>query len=73
MLVIRLSRRGTKKKPFYRIVVIENSKKLGGEPVETIGYWEPKLKSLKIDKEKVSEWTKKGAVISESVKKLISK
>jgi small subunit ribosomal protein S16 len=73
MLVIRLSRGGTKKKAFYRIVVIENSKKLGGVPVETIGYWDQRVNSLKIDNEKVTSWVKKGALLSPGIKKLLNK
>ena len=73
MVTIRLSRFGRKKAPFYRIVVVDSRKKTTGSVVEYIGTWNPDKKLKVIDKEKLSEWTKKGAQISASVKKIIEK
>jgi len=73
MLTIRLTRKGTKKKPFFRIVVIENSKKINGEPVEILGYWNPIKDSLKINSESVASWVNKGAIPTPKVKQLIAK
>jgi small subunit ribosomal protein S16 len=73
MVTIRLSRFGRKKAPFYRIVVVDSRKKATGGAIEYIGTWNP-IKNLKvIDKAKVTEWTKKGATISDAVKKLLEK
>jgi small subunit ribosomal protein S16 len=73
MVTIRLSRFGRKKAPFYRIVVVDSRKKTTGSVIEYIGTWNPDKKLKVIDKEKLSEWTKKGAQISASVKKIIEK
>ena len=53
MIKIRLARGGVKKKPFYRIVAIEESRKRGGKPLDVIGYWNPQKSDLKINKDKL--------------------
>lgn len=61
MVRIRLSRRGKKKSPFYRIVVTDKRTKRDGAPIEEIGTYNPITKELKVDKTKAEEWIKKGA------------
>jgi len=71
MVAIRLARFGRKKGAFYRIVAVDSTKKTAGKNLEVLGYWNPATKDLKIEKEKVAAWVKKGAQISATVKKLI--
>jgi small subunit ribosomal protein S16 len=71
MIKIRLTRKGKKNDPFYRIVAIESSKKREGEPLEVLGYWHPKSKDKKIDEKAIEDWVKKGAQISKGVKELL--
>ncbi len=73
MVTIRLSRFGRKKAPFYRIVVTDSRKKTTGGIIEYIGTWNPIKKIKEIDKEKLSKWTKTGAQMSASVKKILEK
>ena len=73
MVRIRLSRRGKKKRPFYRIVVTDIRTKRDGSPIDQIGTYDPISKSLKIDKEKAESWIKKGAKPTETVLSLLKK
>ena len=73
MVRIRLSRRGKKKRPFYRIVVTDIRTKRDGAPIDQIGTYDPLSKSLKIDKEKAESWIKKGAKPTETVLSLLKK
>jgi small subunit ribosomal protein S16 len=73
MIRIRLTRKGKKNDPFYRIVAIESDKKREGEPLEVLGYWHPASKDKKIDKKAIDKWVKKGAQVSSAVKKLMDK
>ena len=73
MLRIRLSRRGKKKAPFYRIVVTNIRTKRSGVPLEEIGTYNPKTKELKVDKSKAESWIKKGAQPTETVQTLLKK
>ncbi|NOY22937.1 MAG: 30S ribosomal protein S16 [Acidobacteria bacterium] len=75
MIAIRLKRMGRKKKPFYRIVVSEDSNTPTGRFVEEIGYYDPLTEpvELKIDKEKAMRWLQEGAKVSDTVKSLFKK
>lgn len=73
MVAIRLSRFGRKKGAFYRIVVVDSTKKATGKNLEVLGFWNPLKKELKVEKEKVKAWVAKGAQVSATVKKLIEK
>lgn len=73
MLKIRLARTGVRHKPFYRIVAIDERKKLATAPLEILGTWQPSVEALSIDKPKVEAWVKKGAKLSEAVKSLMEK
>lgn len=72
MLAIRLKRMGRKKKPFYRIVVSEDSYAPKGRFVEEIGHYDPLTEPavVKINKEKAEKWLKEGAKVSDTVKNL---
>jgi small subunit ribosomal protein S16 len=68
MVKIRLSRIGTKGRPFYRVVVTEASTPRGGKVVETLGTYDPTVKPtlIQVDEEKALEWMLKGAKPSET-------
>ncbi len=73
--VMRLSRMGTIKKPFFRIVVADSRKKKEGRIIEMVGYFQ-QIKNppiVKINDEKAILWLKKGAVPSETVKNIFKK
>lgn len=74
MTVIRLTRMGRNKKPFYRIVVTDSRKRRDSGWIESIGYFNPVVepKVLKIDEERYNYWLSVGAKPSEKVKKLFS-
>ncbi|WP_297811265.1 30S ribosomal protein S16 [uncultured Helicobacter sp.] len=68
--VIRLTKMGRKKKPFYRIVVTDSRKRRDGGWIESIGYYNPLAEPsvVKYDAERLKYWTGIGAKMSERVK-----
>lgn len=73
MLKIRLQRFGKKKAPQYRLVVIESSKKRNGEPVEVLGFYNPKTKELISNTERIAYWKSNGAQTSETAEFVLTK
>ena len=75
MLMIRLSRRGARKQPYYRIVVIEKDRARDGRSVEVVGTYNPRTNpaSVELKRERIDYWTGKGAQLSDRVKKLVDK
>ena len=73
MLTIRLTRIGKKKKPFYRVVVIESSRARNGRFVEAVGTYDPLKKpaEIKLDSERVKYWLGSGAQPSDTVRSFI--
>lgn len=71
MLRIRLKRLGRKRQPHYRVIVCDSRIKREGLPIEEIGYYNPRQKELRLDKEKALAWISKGAQPSETVQDLI--
>lgn len=71
MIKIRLSRRGHKNAPMYRVVAAPARSRRDGKPVEVLGYYNPAKKDLKLDKKRVDYWREKGALITQGVEKLI--
>ena len=72
---IRLTRKGAKKRPFYRIVVTDSEAPRDGRFLEVIGYYDP-LKDpaqVHIDEDKVNKWIQRGAKLSETVRSLLRK
>lgn len=69
---IRLKRMGSKKKPFYRIVVADSRAPRDGKFIEEIGYYNPLIESkeIKVDAEKVNAWIKNGAKPTDTVNRL---
>ena len=72
MLKIRLKRLGAKKAPTYRVIVINSTTKREGRPIEELGYYNPKTKDMKLNKESAEAWIKKGAQPTDTVKYLIA-
>jgi small subunit ribosomal protein S16 len=71
-LKIRLARAGTKKRPFYHIVIADSRSPRDGRFIERIGYFNPllpkeKTERLKLDLEKVKAWLVKGALPTDRV------
>ncbi|MCH8157607.1 MAG: 30S ribosomal protein S16 [Nitrospinae bacterium] len=74
-VVLRLTRRGKKKKPFYRIVATDSRSPRDGRFLEVLGTYDP-LKTennIKIDGDKAMAWIKKGAKPSQTVASLLKK
>ncbi len=75
MVVIRLSRGGAKKRPFYNIVVSDKRNARDGRYIERIGYFNPiaagKEVRLHLDQERVNYWVSQGAQPSDRVLTLI--
>ena len=73
--MIRLSRRGARKQPHYRIVVIEKDRARDGRSVEVVGTYNPRTNpaSVELKRERIDYWTSKGAQMSDRVKKLVEK
>jgi small subunit ribosomal protein S16 len=75
-LVIRMARAGTKKRPFYHIVVADSHSPRDGRFIERLGYFNPllpkeKTERLKLDLDKVKDWMKKGAQPSDRVMRFL--
>jgi small subunit ribosomal protein S16 len=71
-LKIRLARAGTKKRPFYHIVIADSRSPRDGRFIERIGYFNPllpkeKTERLKLDLDKVKAWMAKGALPTDRV------
>ena len=73
MVRIRLARGGRKKSPFYRIVAIDQRRKIKGKSLDVLGFWNPVKDEMEIDQKKLKEWLEKGAQISDGVRKLLEK
>jgi small subunit ribosomal protein S16 len=73
MLMIRLARFGAKKKPFYRIVVIEKERARNGRNLEVVGHYNPLTDpaAVELNRERITYWTKNGAQVSGTVARLI--
>lgn len=73
MLMIRLARFGARKKPFYRVVVIEKDRARNGRSIELVGTYNPRTNpaTLQFKHERITYWTGKGAQLSERVAKLL--
>ncbi len=72
---IRLSRHGSKKQPYYRIVVASSGSPRDGRFIEIVGHYNPNTDPASIDfkAERLRHWLNEGAVPTEIVKKLIKR
>ena len=75
MLSIRMTRMGSKKKPYFRVVLAEARSGLQGDIIENLGTYNPRSKPAQVDinKERVEHWLKRGARPSDSVRTLLSR
>jgi small subunit ribosomal protein S16 len=73
MLMIRMARFGAKKKPTYRLVVIEKERARNSRAVEVVGHYNPvsKPKQIHLNHERINHWMKSGAQPSDTVARLI--
>ena len=72
---IRLKRLGSKKNPFYRVVVADERSPRDGRFIEEIGYYNPLTNpvDIKIDAEKANKWLANGAQPTETVRSILKK
>ena len=73
---IRLKRMGTKKRPYYRIVVMDSRAPRDGRTIDEVGIYHPieaEDKQVELKEEKIKDWLSKGARPSGTVKKLLNK
>ena len=75
MLAIRLRRAGSKKRPFFRVVVTDSRAARDSSFVEILGHYNPRSKPavVKVDSERVQHWLGKGARPSDTVRTLIAR
>lgn len=75
MVVIRLSRGGSKKRPFYNIVVADSRERRDGRFIERVGFYNPvasgAAEKLRVAQDRVSHWTSVGAQLSPTVARLV--
>ena len=75
MLAIRLTRTGSKKRPFFRVVVTDSRAARDSSFVEVLGTYNPRTtpETLKLDRERLAHWLKAGAVASNTVRTLVDR
>ena len=76
MVIIRLSRGGYKKSPFYHVVVTDNRNKRDGRYIERVGFFNPMARGqeqrLRLNLERIEHWRSVGAQLSDRVAKLLA-
>ncbi len=72
MLKIKLAPRGKIHQITYRIVIAEDRSKLNGKVIDDLGFYTPQTKALEINKEKLADWQKKGAQLTDGVDRLLN-
>ena len=75
MVKIRLLRVGAKKRPFYRVVAIDERRQRNGRALEFLGTYDPKTDpaTLKIDVERVDSWLARGARLTETARSVLER
>ena len=77
MVVIRLSRGGSKNRPFYNVVVADSRCRRDGRFIERVGFYNPvateKDEALRLNQERINYWTDTGAQLSDTVARLVKK
>lgn len=75
MVTIRLSRGGSKKRPFYHLTVTDSRSSRNGRFIERVGFFNPVARGqeerLRVDQERIAHWVSQGAQLSERVSKLV--
>ena len=74
---IRLKRIGRRNRPFYRIIIIDSRKRRDGSAIEQVGWYNPiesnKQKNYALKEDKILEWLKLGAQVTDPVNKLMKR
>lgn len=75
MLAIRLRRTGSKKRPYFRVVVTDSAAARESSFVEVLGHYNPRTtpETLDIDRERLDHWLKQGAQPSDTVRTLVAR
>ncbi len=75
MVVIRLSRGGSKKRPFYNVVVADSRCRRDGRFIERVGFYNPVAadgsEGMRLDQDRIAYWTGNGAQLSDRVARLV--
>ena len=74
MVKIRMMRMGSKKRPFYRVMAIDERKPRNGRPLEFLGPYDPRVEppAVKLNLEGIDGWIGKGAQLSGTVRSLVN-
>ncbi|RPJ08220.1 MAG: 30S ribosomal protein S16 [Spirochaetaceae bacterium] len=73
---IRLKKFGTKKRPYYRVVVTDSHTPRDGRPLEEVGFYHPievEERQINLKEERIKDWLSKGAIPSDTVRMLLNK
>ena len=75
MLAIRMRKMGSKKRPFFRLVVTDSRVARDSRFVEILGHYNPRLKPAKVEinRERIDYWVKQGAKMSDTVRTLVKR
>jgi small subunit ribosomal protein S16 len=75
MVVIRMRKMGSKKRPFFRVVVTDSRIARDSSFVEIVGHYNPRTKParVEIDRERINHWIGKGAQLSDTVRTLLKR
>jgi small subunit ribosomal protein S16 len=77
MVIIRLSRGGSKNRPFFNVVVADSRNRRDGRFIERVGFYNPVApegqEALRLQMERITHWQEKGAQLSETVSKLVKR
>ena len=73
MLKLRLKRLGRKGSPSYRLVIMENTCRRNGRPIDEVGYYNPISKKYNFEVEKIQKWLGYGVKPTETVLNLLKK
>jgi small subunit ribosomal protein S16 len=67
MLKLRLKRTGRKRSPSYRLVIMENTSRRDGRPIEEVGYYNPLQNNISLTENKIKKWLNYGVKPTETV------
>jgi small subunit ribosomal protein S16 len=75
MLAIRLTRTGSKKRPHFRLVVLDSTQARDSRVVEVLGHYNPRTRpaTFEVSRERVAHWLGRGAMPSDSVRTLLAR
>jgi small subunit ribosomal protein S16 len=75
MVIIRLSRSGSKKRPYFNVVVADSKKRRDGRFIERVGFYNPGAnqgsEALRLDTDRITYWQSHGALLSETVGRIV--